>query len=141
MWPRVGELRAFGFAEPGEFRDHLTALALSGSKVATAGLWKHDYEPESEQIEAVGELQAVLDSNDEPCATVEITRVESHPFAQVPWEFAAAEGEGFVDIEHWRTGHREYYSEIGVDIEDDDHVVCVWFRIVQHPDSVTSSSG
>lgn len=62
MWPRAGELRAFGFREPGELRDHLIALALSGSKVAIAGIWKHDYEPEGEAIETVGEMEALLDS-------------------------------------------------------------------------------
>lgn len=71
----------------------------------------------------------LLDSAREPCATVEVTRVELHPFAQVPWEFAAAEGEGFVDVEHWRSSHRAHYRDRGVEVDDGDPVVCVWFRI------------
>lgn len=85
-------------------RDRLNALVLAGTKTATAGLWKDEYEPHEEAVDVVGERQVVLDSNDEATAMVEITRVETHRFADVPWEFALAEGEGFRDIEHWRDG-------------------------------------
>lgn len=131
MWPRVGGLRAFGFGDPGPFRDHLTGLALAGTKVATAGLWRHDYEPEGEPVESVGERQALLDSNGEPCAIVEIARVERYGFLDVTWEFADAEGEGFTDVEHWRSGHRSYFAERGVEVADDDLFICVWFRVVE----------
>ena len=52
-------------------------------------------------------------------------------FVDVPWEFADAEGEGFKDIDRWREGHRSYYRGDGIEISDDDDVVCVWFQVVE----------
>jgi uncharacterized protein YhfF len=91
MWTRVGDLRAFGLGTPGEMRDQLTALVLSGRKV---------------------------------------TRVERVPFAEVTWEFAEAEGEGFTSVEDWRDRHRSFYAREGLTVTDDAHVVCLWFRLV-----------
>jgi uncharacterized protein YhfF len=132
-WPRVGGLRAFGLGAPGEMRDRLTALVLAGVKTATAGLWKDEYEPAGEALDRVGERQVLLDSEDRPIAVVELTRVETHRFAEVPWEFAQAEGEGFRDISDWREGHRSFYAQQGVAVEDDDLVVCVWMRVTSEP--------
>ena len=64
-------------------------------------------------------------------AEIEVTRVEVHLFGMVPWEFAEAEGEGFASIEHWREAHREFYAKEGIDVTDDDLVVCVWFRVAR----------
>ena len=111
-------------------RTRLTALALAGTKVATAGLWQQDYLDEGEEIEVVGERQVLLGDDDEVVAIVEITRVEGYRFADVPWEFAHAEGEGFRSIEHWREGHRSYYARQGIDLDNNSSFVCVWFQIV-----------
>jgi uncharacterized protein YhfF len=128
---RVDGKRAFGLGTPGAMRDELTSLVLSGDKTATAGLWKDEYEPQSEAIDHVGEQQVLLDSSDEAVAIVEITRVESHRFDSVPWEFAQAEGEGFQSIEEWRDGHRSYYEAQGVPVDDTDLVVCVWLQVLE----------
>ena len=106
---------------------------LDGVKTATAGLWKHEYEPHGEHVEHAGERQILLDSNNEPLAVVEITRVEQYRFDEVPWEFADREGEGFRSIQHWREGHRSYYQRDGITVGDDDLVVCVWMRVVKRP--------
>lgn len=131
MWPRVDGLRAFGLGRPGEMRDRLNGLVLAGEKTATVGLWKVDYEPEGEALDEVGERQVLLGSDEAPLAIVEITRVESYAFADVPWEFAQAEGEGFESIEDWRERHRVYYAHAGLLVEDDDTVACVWFRVAE----------
>ena len=123
-------MRAFGFGEPGAFRDELTALTLAGTKHATAGLLAVDYEPDDEEIDFVGERQVLLDSTDQPVAVVEVTRVEVHPFDQVPFEFADAEGEGFTSVDHWQSGHRSFYAALGHEVQNDEPVVCVWFRVV-----------
>ena len=111
-------------------RHRLNSRVLEGRKVATAGLWHQDYLDEGEPIEEVGERQALLGEGEEVIAIVEITRVETHCFADVPWEFADAEGEDFRSIEHWREGHRSYYAAQGIEIGDDSRVICVWFRLV-----------
>lgn len=110
-------------------RERLNALVLEGTKVATAGLWQQDYLDEDEPIDEVGERQALLDDDGNVIAVVEITRVETHRFSDVPWDFADAEGEGFRSIEHWREGHASYYAAQGVEIDEGSLVVCVWFRL------------
>jgi uncharacterized protein YhfF len=114
-------------------RRRLTALALNGTKVATAGLLEQDYLEERELVEAVGEHQVLLGDDDEVAAVIEITRVETYQFCEVPWEFADAEGEGFSSIEHWRDGHQSYYRQQSIEIADNTRFVCVWFKLVEIP--------
>jgi uncharacterized protein YhfF len=130
MWPRAEGLRAFSFGDPGPMRRRLTALALAGTKVATAGLLQQDYIDKNEAVEEVGERQALLGNDGHVAAVIAITRVQLHGFCDVPWEFANAEGEGFTSIEHWRDGHRSYYAKQGIDVGDSTRFVCVWFRIL-----------
>jgi len=130
MWPRVEGLRAFSFGGPGEMRGRLTQLALTGAKVATAGLLHREYLEEGENVEQVGERQALIGDDGRVVTFVEITRVEVHAFADVPWEFAEAEGEGFRSIEHWRESHKTYYRDLSVEVDDSTPVVCVWFALV-----------
>lgn len=130
MWPRVAGLRAFAFGSPGEMRERLTALVLTGTKTATAGLFVRDYQNEDEALETIGERQVVLGSTETPVAVVEITRLECHAFAKVPWEFANAEGEGFTSIAHWQQAHLDHWTSQMLEISDDTIVVCVWFKLV-----------
>jgi uncharacterized protein YhfF len=104
---------------------------LAGKKTATAGVWRVDYEPDQEEIEKVGERRVVLDSLEQPTAIIEVTRVESHPFLEVPWELAQDEGEGWDSIEDFRSGHRRYFEAMGVTLADSDLMVCVWFKVVE----------
>ena len=131
MWPRVGEMRGFELGEPGEMQDRLNGLVLAGEKVATAGLWEEDYVGEGEELDQVGERQALLDGKGKVLAIVEITKAEQTTFAEVTWEFAEAEGEGFTDIQDWRDGHREFWSSVGVEVTDDTPIACVWFEVVE----------
>jgi uncharacterized protein YhfF len=131
MWRRVDGKRTIGFAQAGPLRDELTALVVVGTKTATTGFWRLDYEPEGEQIETVGERLIVLDSADRPVGTIEVTRVESHRFVGVPWELARDEGGGFTSTEDYRARLRRYYDGQGIAIADDDLVICVWFKLVE----------
>jgi uncharacterized protein YhfF len=130
MWPRVGDLRGFELGAPGDMQDRLNSLVLAGEKTATAGLWNEDYVGEGEALDEVGERQALLDGNGKVIALIEVTRVELTSFAEVTWAFAQAEGEGFTSIEDWRDGHRSYWSQAGVEVDDDTPVVCMWFDVV-----------
>jgi uncharacterized protein YhfF len=111
-------------------RDRLNTRVLEGKKVATGGLLQQDYLDEEEPIESVGERQALIDDDGNTIAVVEITRVETYRFADVPWEFAYAEGEDFQSIEHWREGHASYYAAQGIEVDDNTLFVCNWFRLV-----------
>lgn len=131
-------LRLLELGTPGEMRQRLVSLVLEGSKRATAGLLR-EYADEGEPVEAVGEEQWLVDDDGSPVAKVRYTRVEIVPFLEVTWEFADAEGEGFTDIEHWRTGHRGFWSRWYGVAEDDPAfpagdsapVVCLWFDVVE----------
>lgn len=122
-------LRVLELGSPGDLRRQLTDLTLSGAKTATAGLLPLDYEAEGEEVEHVGERLVLVDDSGGRVAEIEITRVELTPFAEVGWEFAAAEGEGFRSTEHWREAHRRYWSNQGYDVENTTTVVCLWFRL------------
>jgi uncharacterized protein YhfF len=115
-------------------RDRLTTAALTGLKTATGALLQQEYLDEEESVELPGERQVLLDSDEAVAAIVEITRVETHRFIDVPWEFARDEGEGFTSIDHWRSGHRSYYEQDGVLVSDDSLFVCTWFRVVEAKD-------
>jgi uncharacterized protein YhfF len=126
VWLRVDGLRALELGTPGGLREELNGLVLSGRKRATAGLLR-DYEQEDEVLEHVGERLALLDDDGRALAVVEVTDVQLCRFTDVPWDFAAAEGEGDEDLEQWRAGHRRYWAAQGTPVDDDTAVVCLRF--------------
>jgi uncharacterized protein YhfF len=128
-WPRVGDLRSLELGSPGEMRQRLNGLVLAGAKRATAGLVR-DYEEDHEDLEHVGERLALLDDDGVQIATIEVTGVQIHRFIDVPWDFAAAEGEGDADIEEWRAGHRAFWASFGTPVGDDEPTVCIRFTLV-----------
>ena len=111
-------------------QERLTEAALSGRKVATGALLGQEYLDQQELLESPGERQVLLGRGDAVAAIVEVTRVETHRFIDVPWEFADDEGEGFTSIEQWREGHSSYYAAERIVVSDDSKFVCVWFRII-----------
>ena len=129
MWPRIGGLRALALGTPGELRTRLNTLVLSGAKTATAGLIG-EYADEHEELEHVGERLALVDDHDALVGVVEITGVEVVRFADVPWDFARAEGEGDRSIEEWRAGHGACWARQGTPVTDDSRIVCLRFRLV-----------
>lgn len=130
-------LRCLELGAPGASREQLVSLVLHGSKRATAGLLS-EYADEGETLEAVGEEQWLLGPEGTPVAKVRYTRLEVVAFEEVTWEFAQAEGEGFVDIDDWRTQHLGFWSRwYGVATDDPAFpvqprtpVVCLWFDVV-----------
>lgn len=130
-------LRCLELGSPGPSRERLVRLVLEGSKRATAGL-RAEYDEEGEPVEHVGEEQWLLGPAGAPVATVRVTRVEVVRFDEVAWEFAQAEGEGFVDVEDWRRQHLGFWSRWYGVAEDDpanpvqpgSQIVCLWFDVV-----------
>ncbi|MET8869310.1 ASCH domain-containing protein [Nonomuraea sp. NPDC004580] len=130
MWPRMDGLRVLELGTPGELRTRLTDLVLSGHKTATAGLLTLDYEAEGEEVEHVGERLALVGDSGERVGEIEITRVEVVPFAEVSWEFANAEGEGYASVAEWGESHAGFWRAYGVEVTDSTPVVCLWFRLL-----------
>ncbi|MGW3610856.1 ASCH domain-containing protein [Micromonospora sp. NPDC005163] len=129
MWPRIGELRTLALGTPGELRATLNTLVLAGVKTATAGRLA-EYAEEGEELERVGERLALVDDDDALAGVVEITGIEVVRFADVPWDFVRAEGEGDRSIEEWRAGHSAYWARLGTPVDDDTPIVCLRLRLV-----------
>lgn len=130
----ISELPRGEFAFPGPLRDALVKAILDGAKTATASLlaeYPNDYQP----YEAVGSLEAVLDSHDNVVCVIRTTDVQIRRLADVSDEHAIAEG-GYADANEWRIGHERYWRSpefveyIGeLEIDDDTQVVCQRFTI------------
>ncbi len=134
MWGRANGLRVLELGSPGDMRTWLTDLVLAGRKWATAGLLELDYHAEAEELEHVGEHLALVDDSGSHVATVEVVSVELVPFAEVTWEFARSEGEGYDAVEDWRETHRRYWRDEGVMVDDATTVVCLSFDLVDRCD-------
>ena len=69
-------MRALEMGTPGEFRDELNNLILTGKKTTTTGLLHHDYEIDGEEVETPGERMALVDNEGGQLAVVEIVSAE-----------------------------------------------------------------
>lgn len=138
MFPRVDGLRSIEFGTQGASRSHLVGLVLHGNKRATAGLLR-EYRTEGEALEHVGERLAMLDDDGVHVGTLEVTRVETLRFADVPDEFALAEAEGDRDAAEFRASHVEFWRRIGEHVDDDTMVVTVYFDLL--PEIVRAPPG
>lgn len=136
-FPIVSGRRPLEIGSPGEMRQRLNALILRGEKRAAAGVLRY-YEVENELVESVGELLTLVDDEMQPIATVMVVRVEIIAFADVPFEFAQAEGEGDESIDAWREGHRQFWTLEGEVIDDLTPVVLMWFELAK--DTPTAAS-
>jgi uncharacterized protein YhfF len=130
-FPVVNCMRGIEFGTPGKFREELNDLVLKGIKRATSGTLEWDYQANNEPIEKVGEKLAVLNSEGKPVATIQATRVEIVRFADVPDEFALAEGEGDLSGDDYRASHLRYWSKQGLTITDDTKIVLLYFELLE----------
>ena len=128
-FPVVDGLRSIEFGTPGASRAHLNDLVLRGIKKATATT-RAEYERESETIEIVGECLAMLDDSGTHIATLRVTRVGLCRFAEVPDEFALAEGEGDLNGDDFRRSHLEYWNRVGEPVDDDTLIVQIYFEML-----------
>mgnify|MGYP003342674534 FL=1 len=117
-FPVADGLRSIEFGTPGESRSRLIDLVVSGQKRATAGLL-HDYAKENEAVEHVGECLAMLDNEGKHVATLQVTRVKTSRFVDVPDEFALTEAEGDLNAADFRASYREYWTKAGESITDE----------------------
>jgi uncharacterized protein YhfF len=128
MFPIVGGLRSLELGFPGDQRTRLNTLVLRRAKRATAGLLA-DYDYAREPVEQIGEKLALVDDEMRQVATLLVTGSVVLRFADVPWEFADAEGEGFTSIEEWREAHLRYWTRKGHTVSPDSEVVCLSFEV------------
>ena len=138
--PDLASLTRWGFADPGPFREELTALALAGTKTTTASLLV-ELEADGESVPAPGTLEVMIDSADRPVAVVEIIAAPVKRFADVDDQHAIDEGEGYANAAEFREDHGAYWNSYVDDlrrrigdpsfaITDDTLIMCERFRVV-----------
>jgi uncharacterized protein YhfF len=134
----LNELPRAEFAFPGPLRDQLVAAILAGEKTSSTGLLI-GYEHDSEPLPVVGELSAVIDSDDRPVGVIEMTGVQVMRLADVDLQHAIDEGEGYTSVAQWRAAHEGFWhseqlraslDDPGFTVDDDTLVVAERFRLV-----------
>ena len=131
MFPVVDNLRSIEFGTPGKSRQTLVNFVINGNKRATAGL-AADYEKEGEEVEFVGECLSMVDNDGKHVATLQVTRVDTTRFADVPDEFALAEAEGDLNAADFRASHMQYWTKVGESITDDTMINQIYFTLLTH---------
>jgi uncharacterized protein YhfF/predicted acetyltransferase len=131
MFPVVDDLRSIEFGTPGKSRENLVNFIINGNKRATAGL-AADYEKEGEEVEFVGECLSMVNTDLNHVATLQVTRVDTTRFAEVPDEFALAEAEGDLSAADFRASHMEYWTKAGEAITDDTMINQIYFDLLSH---------
>jgi uncharacterized protein YhfF len=97
-------------------RDQLVAAILSGAKTSTSGLVLA-YERENEPLPRVGQLSAVVDSEDRRVAAIELTEVRAVRLADMDLQHVLDEGEGDESMAQWRAGHERFWHSAEVRAE------------------------
>jgi len=126
-----GDYDVVSFGDNAEENDELLALALQGTKRATASLAQSYTE---ETLPRVGGLVVVLDGQGRPRCVWRTTEITVKPFNQVDAPFAWDEGEGDRGLASWLANHRKYFAGVcaanGWTMSDDIAVVFERFKIV-----------
>ena len=121
------------FGDSPELADVLSALVVSGKKIATcSSVW--EWEAEGKPLPSPGLKTVVLDGGGAPSCIIETTEVCVVPYNEVDAAFAASEGEGDLSLEYWREAHWQYFTRalprIGREACPDMPLVCEHFRLV-----------
>ena len=108
------------------------SLVLSGAKTATFTPFD-SFEINREPIPVAGEVYVVLDSNEEPCAVVEVTDVNVLPLNEIPWDLASRDGED-ENLAEWQDKMREFVADeadlCGFEACEDSKIVCEIFHVI-----------
>ncbi|MFS0894103.1 Gfo/Idh/MocA family oxidoreductase [Microbacterium sp. 179-I 3D3 NHS] len=137
--PTTGKAsRPLVFGAPGEVRDALNEAVVSGRKTSSTTLLVA-YGALGDTVPRPGETRVLLDSDDEPLATILFERVAQRRLGDVDGEVTALE---HLEPERWNAVHREYWASItpqirvhlsddGWDLSDDEVIVTTEFRVIR----------
>ena len=129
--PRTPKIGNFG--DSPELSQELLALVREGRKAATASLvW--EWEAEGQTLPVPGDVEIVLDWDQNPVMIIEYTTVDVKPFSEVTADFAFDEGEGDRSLASWRKGHWAFFTRacaaLGKAPAEDMPIVCTRFRVL-----------
>jgi uncharacterized protein YhfF len=124
---------------PGPLRERLVAVVLNGRKTATSSLLA-EWDAENDALPEVGDRLTVVDSDERPVGTIELTAVEVIRLGDADLTLAHAEGEGFETVDQWRREHERFWRErviprlpapLAAPLSDDTRIVVERFRLLQ----------
>jgi uncharacterized protein YhfF len=124
---------------PGPMRERLVAAILSGEKTVTSSLLA-DTDADGGDLPAVGDRLDVVDSEETPVATIELTAVEVIRLGDADMDLAREEGEGFKTVTEWRLEHERFWRDeviprlsgpLAVELTDETRIVVERFRLVR----------
>ena len=129
------------FANTPESATSVGKLVRDGVKTTTSSLvWglEHIGEP----LPKVGNIELIVDGNDEPLCIIELTEVEIKPFNSVDEQFAFEYGEGDRTLAFWLSDNWDFHSrwciEIGREPSETMPIVFQRFRVL-YPPKITLS--
>ena len=91
-------------------RDSLVAATLSGAKSVTSSL-RATYDLENEPLPYAGKRCILVGSKGEHLALVETTEVREVRLKDVDDAIAHGEGEGFRNVQEWRSAHEQFWRD------------------------------
>jgi uncharacterized protein YhfF len=129
----AGPVKADGYGDTPELSEELLALIRTGRKRAGTGLlWA--YEADAQALPETGDIEIVVDHNNEPALVTRITSVKVVPYSEVTPAYAAIEGEGDGSLEYWRSAHWAFFSRecqrIGREPSAAMPVICSIFEVL-----------
>ena len=145
LWNQYKEINPLAGPEPeawafGAAPDLLAELVAKGVKTATASAYD-EYVHYEEELPKVGDLDVVLDGQDQAVAIIETTKVTVLPFRDVSADHAYKEGEGDRSLTYWRQVHEELFTkwlaEIGLTFSPESKVVLEEFHVVYVPAEIS----
>ena len=140
MLADIDTLPPLVFGEPGEFRELMVALVMSGDKTGSSKL-RVAYELTADPLPEVGTEYALVDSANTRVAVVEVLEVHEHTIAEATLELAQRES---PTLENWHAMHHDYWQTLVPAIRkhlgdpdwvltDAEPVISKVFRVVHAP--------
>ena len=124
------------FANSPEAATKFGKLVRDGVKTTTSSLvWglEHLGEPSPK----VGNIELIVDGNDEPLCIIELTEVKIKPFNSADEQFAFEYGEGDRTLAFWLSDNWDFHSrwciEIGREASETMPIVFQRFRVLYPP--------
>ncbi|NLK27250.1 MAG: ASCH domain-containing protein [Clostridiales bacterium] len=124
---------AWSFGDDPKTANILASLVAKGIKTATASAYQL-YEIENIPLPQKGDLNIILDSDNNAVCIIETRKVYTCPFLDVSEEHAYKEGEGDRSLSYWRKVHKEFFTRelktYELDFNESMLVVCEEFKVV-----------
>ena len=124
---------AWSFGDGPEMANELGSLVMQGKKTATCSRYL------GENILETSTISTLLDGHKNPLGVVETFEITVRRYCDIDAEWAAAEGEGNLSLDYWRSEHWTFFIRGAADgsytVSEDMLLACERLRIVHQATS------